>query len=161
MARSSSPFTRHPPLPGREKTMVYVDHPLGERSDVEKWTQNIDNAGKWAKWLFKQTPFAILIPWWPLVVLIDDPMDQPRLLTDQVLMILRCADILVQCGGNVSTHMREHEEHARRKKIPVANLTQFAVHSPYGALPPDDSFKQQRSEYRRAIAELSRAFDAM
>lgn len=117
--------------------------------------QNMENAGKWARWIFLQTPFVVLIPWWPMAVFITESEYQARILGDQLLLIRKVANVLVQCGGYVSPHMREHEEHARRVGVPVAALTQYAIPGPYGPLPPESSDRS----YHRAIKELSKAMD--
>lgn len=139
----------------KDKLIAFIDHPLGEADDHQMHTQNMENAGKWARWVFLQTPFVVLIPWWPMAVFITESAYQPRVLGDQLLIIRKVINVLVQCGGFVSPHMRQHEEHARRFGVSVAALTQYAVPGPYGPLPPE----QGERNYHRAIGELSKAMD--
>lgn len=139
----------------KDKLIAFIDHPLGERDDLVLFQQNMENAGKWAKWVFLQTPFVVQIPWWPMAVIITESAHQPRILGDQLLLVRKVINVLVQCGGFVSPHMRQHEEHARRFGVPVAALTQYAIPGPYGPLPPE----QGERNYHRAIGELSKAMD--
>ena len=118
--------------------------------EIIKRQENIENAGRWIRWLIENTHLVVLVPWWPLIAVVDDERHRSRLMVDQVYMITRCSDLLIQCGGHVSPHMQDHERVGRRRKIPVAiaNLTQF------GRMPP-----QRGATFQACMRELSRAMD--
>lgn len=152
----SSPIAR----PVR-RDRAYIDHPLGERDDFHLHTQNMENAGKWYRWVTLQTPLVCIMPWWVNQVFVPEQDHQPRLLADQLDIITHCCSLLIQCGGFVSPHMAEHERHARRAGISVAQLTQYAIPSAYGPLPPEPGSqdKNEQRSYRAALKELSRALN--
>lgn len=136
------------------KLVGYIDHPLGERDDLVKYHQNMENAGIWSRWVFAQTSqIIVLIPWWPMLVVLPENEHQTRLLTDQEFIIRKLSNILIQCGGFVSPHMMDHERIARRHNVVVAQLTQFAVHTELGPRPPHSNDRS----YPFALKELSRS----
>ena len=141
--------------PSATKPILYMDHPLGERSNHE-WMHNIASAGRWFQWLFRNTPCVITAPWWPYAVLVDVFMEESRIAADSMLL-LDHSNVYVQCGPCVSAHMREREDYARRRQIRVCDLTSFSVSTHQGLYPPGpprDSLK-----FNRALAELEKALD--
>lgn len=116
-----------------KRLVAYVSHPVGSSNgnDMIHRQNNIANAAGWIRYLVLHTHWAILCPWYPYVVALDE-QHLPRGMVDNTAVLERC-DLLIQCGGQVSTNMVVEEREAGRHRVPVVNLTDLGFQPPWGA----------------------------
>src|SRR5258706_13886491 len=114
--------------------VVYISHPIGEgdRADLEKRSDNIANAGEWMRFFINTTRWVMLCPWYVYAITHGDKIHAPRRLIDQLATLERC-DLLVLCGGFMSSHMRFDVKNVKAHGFPIVHL------SPIGFLPPATS----------------------
>lgn len=110
---------------------AYLDHPLGEGNGQLTINRhdNVANACSWFDFVFRTTRWAITAPWFAYVMASDDPALRPRAHVAQRILLER-QDILIQCGGEISPHMRLNRELALRSGISVVDLTAYGRHVP-------------------------------
>lgn len=105
--------------------LAYVSHPIGYGDEAQR---NMTNASAWIRFLVEHTRWALACPWFAYRVILPVEL-QGRALVDQVTILQRC-DLLVICGGAVSPHMEHELTAARRRDIPVVDLTGYGVEPP-------------------------------
>lgn len=137
-------------------TVVTISHPLGDRIDsVERWHDNLANAGDWIRFLIETTPWVVMAPWYVYAMVHGgESMSAGRRLVDSLTAMER-SDVLLLVGGVISPHMRDYDaKTARRLGLPVVDLTGF------GVTPPDktdeDSVQLMQSRVRGAIVAKPR-----
>ena len=109
--------------------VAYLSHPIGPLGPFEALVErgdNLENAGRWLRFLIEHSRWAIMCPWLAYTTAIGSSLYGPRALMDQLSLLERC-DVLVQVGGWESPHMQIEGNQARRLGIPVINLTQFGI----------------------------------
>lgn len=118
--------------------LAYLSHPIGigNGGDLVHRQDNIANAAAWLRFLVQHTRWAICVPWYPYIVALDGETHKPRGLVDNITVLERC-DVLVQVGGQISTHMEFECEQALGRRIPVVNLTDFGFTPPWNTPTPE------------------------
>lgn len=116
-------------------TVVFVSHPLGDRiDDIQRWHDNLANAGDWIRFVIETTNWVVLAPWYVYaMVSATDGIMAGRRLVDSLTAMER-SDVVLMLGGYFSPHMRDYDaKTARRLGLPVVDLTWM------GVTPPDKS----------------------
>lgn len=110
--------------------VAYLSHPIGPPNADDKPLarhDNLNHAALWLRLLIKHTTWAIMCPWIAYLNAMEGTdLYGPRALTDQITLLERC-DIIVQVGGWVSPHMQIEANHARRRDMPILDLTDLGT----------------------------------
>lgn len=111
--------------------IVYMSHPIGDGStaDLERRQDNIATAGEWIRFFVDTTRWVIVCPWYVYAITHGEEIHAPRRLVDQLAALERC-DLLVLVGGIITAHMQLEINAAKRRGIPVVDLTTFGVGPP-------------------------------
>ena len=140
--------------------IAYLSHALGDgHSNLDELTakaSNIEQAGRWFRFVVETTSWTVCWPWYPYVIYMDWRWgDRSR--NDQARMI-RVANVLVLTGGVVTDHMLDDRDEANYMRIPVLDLTELARGN--AGQPPTDrgeppwSVDAARSYMRAACARI-------
>lgn len=109
--------------------VAYLSHPIGpsdRMTDLVAHQDNLAYASQWLRVLIAHTPWAIMCPWLAYINAVGNTLHGPRALTDQVMLLERC-DFITQVGGWISPHMEIEANHARRRGMPIINLTDLGT----------------------------------
>jgi hypothetical protein len=134
--------------------VAYLTHPLGERDAGQgmDYPDNVAGAMQWLKFLVMATQWAVVCPWFPYLVALDETFYGRRAFIDNLEVLCR-SDVLVLCGGRMSPHMSQELRMAGNagligKAIPVLDLLGL------GAAPPWNRLDQARRDIAAKAAEL-------
>jgi hypothetical protein len=109
--------------------VAYLSHPIGPSDRIDELSahhDNLEHAGLWLRFLVSHSAWAIMCPWLAYVTAVGTTIYGPRALTDQIMLLERC-DVLVQVGGWHSPHMEIEANHAKRRDIPIVDLTDLGL----------------------------------
>lgn len=137
------------------KILAYLSHPVGvgNGKDLLHRQDNIANAVNWLNFLTRATRWAIAIPWFPYVAA---DVDKPRGLVDNLVTLERC-DVVLQCGGMISTHMVIERTHAERRAIPAIDLTDLGTSPPWERVGTSELAAMLRARARDVESKQPRA----
>lgn len=114
------------------KFVGYLAHPVGPSrtsEEQEARSANIRNALGWLRFLVDHTPWSISAPWLPYVMTLEEEIYRDRGIADDLAGLERC-DLVVLCGGRISPGMEAEAAFARKKSIPVVDLTSLGYKAP-------------------------------
>lgn len=135
MPRSRQPTVPPDPVLRHKRSalpIVYLTHPLGEKSDAKalvKRHNHAANAHGWFRWAFLVTGWPITAPWIPYLISVDDELHRPKVRAH--LGILQgTANVIVAVGGEISPHMSEDQDRATKRSLPWVDLTDLGYTPP-------------------------------
>lgn len=109
--------------------VAYIAHPMGDEHSLSERGDQTANALAWFKFFINVTQWALTAPVQLYSMALSEMLYNSRRLVDQLHILERC-DILILCGGYISTEMHEEIDRAQRMGIPVLDLTMEGIKPP-------------------------------